>query len=681
MSISNKIISITLVFLILLGILLSYFLIFSKKESPEKRYQAGLTLYSEKQYVEAIEVFNSIIKHSPQFTTSDPSIYYNLGLAYLYTEKPYRAGGAFSEFLERETITDQITSEMMYIMASTFADSENYYAASNLFSEVNTADLGEAFNEDMYKGYLAQIAYEKKNSARAQELAQILIEAHPSNDVLLKALAIEMSIDMNDIEYKDFESDAALILQTLQNTDSIDSFTSELITSLHFSVVTEGPGQEKFIDTFARKAEEEASDSQISAAFNTLGQLYRSVEDGEHAVDSFKKAIKHDPDNMRAFLNLGNLYMDSNQPEQALEYYDKALNIDPSHPIATYALAWGYYNLGKYDQAVENVKNSIKANPEYELSENLLGMVYDKLKEPDKALEHFKKALDISPEYKKPYLNISAVYLQRNEYEPAIEWLEKALAIDPNYALAHNNLGSVYRRQDLYQEALDEFLKAIELDPTLTETYERIVEVYIKLDNLPQAKKYLEKGKATNIDFNFNCIEVDLYEADGNIVLSKLAQQQCVSRDPTREAQVEYDAGMKAFQRASYDEAIRAFKKSIEIDSSFISSYVMLGQSYSYLGKYDDSIAILRSAVDLDPGKLNTHLTLGSIYHLQKDYQNATETFIKALEIDPKSDIAWENLGLVYYDAKDFPKAQQAFETSIELNSMSVNHWINLGQT
>ena len=176
--------------------------------------------------------------------------------------------------------------------------------------------------------------------------------------------------------------------------------------------------------------------------------IYKEEEEleGEDSdkIESYKKAIRIDPDDVKAHNNLGLAYDKSGKYKEAIESYKQAIKIDPDYATAHNNLGVVYGELGKYYDAIEAYKQAIKIKPDYANAHFNLGIAYGGLGRHQEAIESFKQAIRIDPYNADAHFNLGVAYVKSGMNEEAIESYKQAIRIDPDYALAHYNLGLAY---------------------------------------------------------------------------------------------------------------------------------------------------------------------------------------------------------------------------------------------
>jgi len=161
------------------------------------------------------------------------------------------------------------------------------------------------------------------------------------------------------------------------------------------------------------KNEEKAS------AWNSLGNIYRHLNEYENALSAYQKADLLDPQNAgqrdkikltslgpsspnaQVWLEMGNLFFKSGSYKEAADAFTNAIKIDPSSGWAHSNLAMSYVLQGDHKEAISNYLKSIDLfnnDKEKAVSWNRLGDVYRKMNDEDNAREAYQTAMILSNE-------------------------------------------------------------------------------------------------------------------------------------------------------------------------------------------------------------------------------------------------------------------------------------------
>ena len=130
-----------------------------------------------------------------------------------------------------------------------------------------------------------------------------------------------------------------------------------------------------------------------------IGFCY-SIEFGLYnkAIESFKQAIRIEPNNAGAYTFLGIQYVELGRYKEAIEPLKQAIRLSNYYIISAYdSLGFAYYELGRYKDAIESSKQSIRIDPDHAYTHWILGVCYLMISDKNSALKEYKilKNLDI----------------------------------------------------------------------------------------------------------------------------------------------------------------------------------------------------------------------------------------------------------------------------------------------
>ncbi len=93
-----------------------------------------------------------------------------------------------------------------------------------------------------------------------------------------------------------------------------------------------------------------------------------------------------------------------------------------------------------------------------------------------------------------------------------------------------------------------------------------------------------------------------------------------------------YEAGMVAYEKQEYQNAVYAFQNSIDYNSKLYKSHYMLGMALIMNNETDSAIRVLRSAVVDFPNEWQAQALLGEYYAGTGDYEDSISYYTQALE-------------------------------------------------
>ncbi|MCC7119738.1 MAG: tetratricopeptide repeat protein [Anaerolineales bacterium] len=156
-----------------------------------------------------------------------------------------------------------------------------------------------------------------------------------------------------------------------------------------------------------------------AASWNSLGNIYRHLNDYENAANAYQQADELDPQNSgkhersdlasassnsqnaQVWLELGNLFFKSASYDEAVDAYTHAVALDTTSGWAHSNLAMSLVFQGRYQDAVPVYLNSIELfsdDKDKATTWNRLGNVYRKLNDQSAALKAYQTAVILANE-------------------------------------------------------------------------------------------------------------------------------------------------------------------------------------------------------------------------------------------------------------------------------------------
>ena len=201
----------------------------------------------------------------------------------------------------------------------------------------------------------------------------------------------------------------------------------------------------------------EIKESNLKSDFET-GMGFLINQNYDKAIESFKKYIESNPDDINGYIKISEAYHESDQQNEAFKYINKALEITPSNQNAI-AL--------KNNIQVKRLSNQI--NQEKIKNRYLeIGTQHFRERNFQKAIESIKKHIELNPNDIHGYMTIAVAFQELGNYEEAFKNFNLALNIDPDFIPAYLEKGLTYYEIEEYDEAIKTFHKILELEPKNT---------------------------------------------------------------------------------------------------------------------------------------------------------------------------------------------------------------------
>ena len=145
-----------------------------------------------------------------------------------------------------------------------------------------------------------------------------------------------------------------------------------------------------------------------------------------------------------------------------------------------------------------------------------------------------------------------------------------------------------------------------------------------------------------------------------------------------------YYLGRTKYNENRFEEAVRAFEKTLQLDPRNIKAEDNLGLSLQALQRPDEAQEAYKRAIEWqanDPHKnFAPFLDMGALLLEQDQAREATPYLEESVRIAPESVKAHQQLGKAYFAQQDFTKAQRELEKALELSPNDAPSHYVLGQ-
>lgn len=135
-----------------------------------------------------------------------------------------------------------------------------------------------------------------------------------------------------------------------------------------------------------------------------------------------------------------------------------------------------------------------------------------------------------------------------------------------------------------------------------------------------------------------------------------------------------YARGVEEMMKQNHKDARDYFKTAVALDPKFAFAWDNLGLCHRKLGELDEALAAYKKSLEVDPSGKMPMQNIAIVYEYKKDYANALKAYQDILNVYPKDPEAWYGEGRIYiFFNTDYEKALQAmckaYNLYIELNS------------
>ena len=154
--------------------------------------------------------------------------------------------------------------------------------------------------------------------------------------------------------------------------------------------------------------------------------------------------------------------------------------------------------------------------------------------------------------------------------------------------------------------------------------------------------------------------------------------QDCVDKSP-RKARPHNNLGVALADQGYHDQAIKEYRKALEIDPLYPDPIANIGLSLAQQGKIKESITQFLKALEINPEDSKTLNNLGASLIFEKRYVEAIQRLSDSLSLNPYYAQAHNNMGVALQHQGRFQEAIDHFSTAVLLNPNYTQAYINLG--
>lgn len=232
--------------------------------------------------------------------------------------------------------------------------------------------------------------------------------------------------------------------------------------------------------------------------------------------------------------------------------------------------------------------------------------------------------------------NIAMQHFNSQNYDRAKESFYNVLRIDEDNIASYFYLGFIYFTEREYEKAEEYFLNGLEYEPTNRNLLDYLHRTYVRMYRFEDAIDALKQITETEDDKEVWFDIGELYE------------------------HIEY-----------HTDAIRAFRKALELDEDYADAHKALGDMLYDLERYEESLGHLETAVDQFPDDASLQRKLARAYHRAGMIDSAIAQYSRIVDEQPENITAYYNLAGAYRIAE---KYQEALNTLLELEQIEPNN-------
>ena len=399
-----------------------------------------------------------------------------------------------------------------------------------------------------------------------------------------------------------------------------------------------------------------ASQAQLDKAASyynySLGHLYAELaaaagNRGDYfnkAVESYKAALKADPNATFISEELSDLYIQSGRLREAVTEAEEVLKENPSDLNARRLLARIYTRMigdaqaNRIDEnmvkkAIEQYQKITEGDPKDIESWLMLGRLDKIAQNSTEAMNAYKKALVLDPDNEDATTGLAMVYADLGDNKAAADMLRKITEKNPS-ARSLTTLAGVYEQLKDYSLAAETLRKALEQQPGNADLKHALAEDLAKADQLDDALKLYQDLVAEDPKDEVSLLRISqIYRQKKDFAKAREAAEKAKQIDPNN-IEILYNDVSLLEAEGRMPEAIKILKGILDstakktYNASEKANRTVLLERLAYLYRqaeqYPQAVEIFRQIPDLDPDAApRASAEIVETYQLAKDFQKA----------------------------------------------------------
>ena len=381
-----------------------------------------------------------------------------------------------------------------------------------------------------------------------------------------------------------------------------------------------------------------------------LGDYYTAMGQPEKALTSYRRATELTPSSTTARDKLIAHYLDTDKSTEAEALVTAILNKDKKDVLGRLFDARIKLGHSKADEAIPILQGVLKDNPQFPGAHYFLGIAYLQKHQLHQARAAISDAIQFNPQFGEARTALAQIYLEEGSVDLALEQAHLALQLNPRNAQAAIISGTaLLRKKDLAKsrkvfETVAQVLPAEPIGPY----YLGLVASAEK--NAGKALAYFEEAltrKPTAIDPLLQIVAMK----DGQGKLQEARERVIRQLDLAPKSPLLHNLlGQLWLMAKDSAQAEQAFRSAIDLDSSFISPYLNLAQSFYQTGKVDQAITEYEVVLAKNPSAIEAMMMLGIIQESKKEHDKAKALYEQILKLNPHFAPAANNLAWILVD-------------------------------
>src|SRR5499427_953315 len=179
-----------------------------------------------------------------------------------------------------------------------------------------------------------------------------------------------------------------------------------------------------------------APQKSVSKAAGLVDEADKIADDKKYpeAIETYKIAIRLDPNYAPAFGGLGDAYLNSGNSQQAEVAYKEQVRLAPNDADAQYDLGYFFNAMGRHGEAFSPLVKATSLDPTFAEAFYGIGYAYSRGTEFEKSIGYYRSAIKNKPDYADAFYGLGEAFARLGKTDLANEQVKKLNTLDPKLA-------------------------------------------------------------------------------------------------------------------------------------------------------------------------------------------------------------------------------------------------------
>lgn len=345
------------------------------------------------------------------------------------------------------------------------------------------------------------------------------------------------------------------------------------------------------------------------------------LQDFGPAIESLKRQLEQDPENIQLLLQLTDLYL----KVEGDEYYNSVLTLD----------------------------KILQLDPTNFAANRIRGLIYKEHDNPEEALKCFALLLETyanlrsHPEYHEVRFDYAELLEQLDKDEEALQLFEQLYSENPKDISVLFKIAHYYTLLERYDEAVSSYKKIIDINPDNEAALSQLVELYENVD-----KKLYHTTKA----------ELSIKENNFSRAIAEYRKLLPFVAEPEEECKVHIDIASSYLKLEDYERALDEYNIALDISPKNIEAYKGLGRAYYESEDFESAIESFETVLNLNDEEYDVHIDLADCYIELEKYPEAVRELESVKKHIPDDMEVRCGLAEGYITLRDLYKAKEELD-------------------